>query len=234
VKPLNALFGITLALAVAVSDAQEGDEDPVDRDPDVVQISATRYRVGPIELDTSTKRLQVPGRVLRRDPPLEYLAVTRGGLKAYESLLELDATAYEFNLACILIGLDPEASVLPEYQFDQDPVVGPRVRVEASWEAEGKTVTAHAAELLTAGGAPIDADAWAYTGSVVVPDGRYLAHFAGTLIGFVHDPASVIEHVKGLGIGNYGLIAGNAALVPVEGTPITLSVQLDQETAAAQ
>ena len=32
--------------------------------------------------------------------------VTQGGHKAYEALLEVNADAFQFNLACILIGLD--------------------------------------------------------------------------------------------------------------------------------
>ena len=213
------------ALAIAPS-ALAQEIDDVDREPEVVRLSATEYQVGEILLDVEKRRFEVAGSVLRREPPLEYFAVTPGGMKAYESLLELNATAFEFNLACILIGLEPAESGLPQYQFDTGPVPGPLVRVMVGWEADGAVVNVPAATLLHAEGVVVEDDAWAYTGSLVLNDGRYLAHVAGTLIGFVHDPASIIEHVQGLGIGYYGSLAGNDSLVPVEGTPITLSVEV--------
>jgi Leu/Phe-tRNA-protein transferase len=47
-------------------------------------------------------------------------------------------------------------------------------------------------------GKPFPADYWIYAGSIFLEDGRYLAEDAGVLIGFVHDPASIIEsHLSG-------------------------------------
>ena len=48
-------------------------------------------------------------------------------MKEYETLLELDATGSEFNLACILIGLERDPRQGPFYQFSEAPLVGPRV-----------------------------------------------------------------------------------------------------------
>jgi hypothetical protein len=52
-----------------------------------------------------------------------------------------------------------------------------------------------------------------------------MAQVLGTLIGFVHDPASVIEHRVGIGIGAYGSIGGNLDLLPEVGTELTLTVE---------
>ena len=68
-------------------------------------------------------------------------------------------------------------------------------------------------------------DQWVYTGSQMDTTGRgFFAEQTGTLIGFVHDPLTVIEHRTGLGIGAYGVIAGNPALLPAVDTPIELTV----------
>ena len=52
----------------------------------------------------------------------------------------------------------------------------------------------------------------------------YLADSSGSLIGFVHDPMTVIEHQLGLGIGAYGSILGNTDILPPVGTRMTLIV----------
>ena len=164
--------------------------------------------------------------MLRREPPLEYFAVSRGGAKGYESLLELDATAYEFNLSCILIGFDASKSKSSKFQFDTSVLEGQGVRIEVSWKTDERTESAPASHLLSAGGKPVDDDGWVYIGSMLQGDGQFMAAQSGALIGFVHDPTSVIEHAHGLGIGNYGLLGGNEALVPEEGAPLTVSIEL--------
>ena len=62
------------------------------------------------------------------------------------------------------------------------------------------------------------------------PDGsRFRAQTSGTMIGFVHDPYSIIEHRAGAGIGDYGLITGNNKLLPPEGSEVLLSVSLAEK-----
>jgi hypothetical protein len=48
-------------------------------------------------------------------------------------------------------------------------------------------------------------------------------------VGFVHDPNSVVEHAIGLGIGAYGSVAGNKALVPPKDTPIELTITVSKK-----
>ena len=52
-----------------------------------------------------------------------------------------------------------------------------------------------------------------YTGSKFSADGHCMAHYDGTLIGFVHDPASIIEHVEGLGLEDYSAETANSTLL---------------------
>jgi hypothetical protein len=76
---------------------------------------------------------------------------------------------------------------------------------------------------------PPPAEDWAYIGSYVQPyDQRYVADETGTLIGFVNDPASIIEHRTGLGIGAYGSVQGNPAVLPPVGSPVELIVAVPQ------
>ena len=66
------------------------------------------------------------------------------------------------------------------------------------------------ANAMTAGEDVFDDDSWVYIGSAMGDNGKqFMAEVGGTLIGFVHDPYSVIDHSNGAGIGAYGLITGN-------------------------
>jgi hypothetical protein len=191
--------------------------------PQIVDLGNGRYRVGPVEIDKTQNRFSVPGHVLRAEPPLEFLAVAKDGRKGYEAMLELDATAFEFNLACILIGLDGErASGRPTYHFDPQPVDGDRVAIDVSWNDGATTQTRAAEALLLDGDQAVPAE-WVYTGSEFTKSGAYLAHIDGTLVGLVHDPSSVIEHHSGLGINSYGSIKAVSG-APAAQTAIVLTV----------
>jgi hypothetical protein len=193
-----------------------------------------RYQVGRIVVDKKAARFTVPGRVLVLDRPLEYLATTPKGMKDYETLLEVDATGSEFNLACILLGLERDPRQGPFYQFSEAPLVGPKVLVSIAWQDGNKRREISAAEALLdpKGDVRPESVEWVYTGSLSMPpDGQFAADITGTLIGFVHDANSIIESVAGLGIGAYGSVSGNAALLPPVGAPIELIVQLPRDKA---
>jgi hypothetical protein len=139
-------------------------------------------------------------------------------------LLEIDATAFEFNLACILIGLDRDNAKAARYHFDPNPAQGDAVEVFVEWQSDGGVKRVDAAELLVVEKKNLAPSSWVYTGSAFTPSGDYLAHLDGTLIGFVHDPASVIEHRTGF-VGSFGSIEVDEALTLPVDTRITLIVE---------
>lgn len=210
-----------------------GQAPPGAAPPEVKDLGGGRYQIGTVLVDRQARQLVVPGRVLHiDDAPLEYVAVGRAGHKAYESLLELDAIGTEFNVGCLLLGLDAAAVRRPEYQFDRRPPEGPAVKIELRWRVGDETVQVPLSEALRIASAPepgapttAPADDWVYTGSFNAgPDGRYAADVVGAIVGFVHDPASIIEHRAGLGIGAYGSVQGNRELLPAVGSAVELIV----------
>ena len=228
-----AFVGALAPVAQAqVPEAPRAAASPAQAQPKVQSLGNERYRIGLVEIDKAQGVMRVPGRVLRVESPLEFLVVTTGGFKSYESLLEVGATAYEFNLGCILIGLDSEKSKPSRFHFDPEPVSGSPVGVFVEWEADGKTRRVDAAELLVAKDVKLTNASWIYTGSIFTPDGEYMAHLDGTLVGFVHDPASVIEHRTGF-LDNYGEISVDPALMPAVDTRITLVLESKQKAASA-
>lgn len=188
-----------------------------------------RFQVGRIVVDKRAGTFTVPGRVHVLGQPLEYLATAPGGMKEYETLLELDASGSEFNLACILLGLERDPKQGPFYQFSEAPVAGPRVSISIAWTEGGKRRQVPAAEALLnpEAGAKPESVEWVYTGSIPAPPGgQFAADVTGTLVGFVHDGNTIIESVLGLGIGAYGSVSGNRALLPAIGTAVELIVEV--------
>jgi hypothetical protein len=98
------------------------------------------------------------------------------------------------------------------------------VELSVSWDDGAERHEARAERLLALDGVPLMEARWIYIGSFFLGADRYAAQESGTLIGFVHDPVSVIEHHEGLGIGRYGSVGGNAALAPPPKSRIWLTV----------
>jgi hypothetical protein len=191
-----------------------------------------RYQIGRIVVDKKARRFTVPGRVHVLGKPLEYLVTSPGGMKEYETLLEADASGSEFNLACILLGLERDPRQGVYYQFSQEPLSGPRVNIRVAWQDGRKRREVSAAEALLDAKADVRPESveWVYMGSLMNPtDGQFAADITGTRGGFVHDANSIIESVKGLGIGAYGSVSGNAAVLPPEGSPIELIVEVPRD-----
>lgn len=191
--------------------------------PDVLDLGGGRYRVGSIEVDKNARSFTVPGVLNLVEGPLEYIACVRKGMKAYETLVELDCNAYEFNVACILIGLDPKKSTVPKRHFDPEPAKGDAVSLNVEWQDNGQ-VKRFSPEKLIKGGEAALKGSWVYTGSTILEDGRYLAELMGPVIGFVHDPAPIIEHSIGAQSTGYGVLVPNAEVLPAKGTPMRIQV----------
>jgi len=189
-------------------------------------LGGDRFQIGAVVVDKPARRFSVPGRVNVLGKPLEYLATAPGGMKGYETLLEIDTTGSEFNLACILVGLEPDPKLSRYMRYNQAPLVGQRIALSIAWTDDGKRRQISAAEGLLNPEAGVKADAvqWVYTAAAVGdPAPRFIADVTGTLIGFVHDPNCIIDSVAAIGVGAYGSVRGSALMPPV-GTPVELIV----------
>ena len=187
----------------------------------IANLGDNRFKIGQIVLDKTARSFEVPGKFLRTEPPIEFLAVAKKGHRGYESLLEFDANVYEFNLACILIGLDTHKGLPPKAHFDPTPVVGDAVEIGLQWEVKGQKYEHLASDFFLVNNQKLKSGNWVYTGSTFLPKGGYLAEAAGgTLVGFVHDPASIIEHGQGFGPQSYSQLELNKLLMPAVDTPL--------------
>ena len=217
-----------LGLSVAICSPLGRGQTPAPRIGDLKPLGKDRFQIGSIVVDKRARSFTVPGRVHVLGKPLEYLATSTGGMKAYEALLELDATGSEFNLACILVGLERPPNQTAFQRYSREPLAGQRAALYIAW-SEGATrrrlAAADALQNPQTGVKAASID-WVYLGSPASKEGGpFAADVTGTLVGFVHDPTSVIESVGGVGIGAYGSVQGNTALPPV-GSAIELIVEV--------
>jgi hypothetical protein len=192
----------------------------------VKRLGPNLVSIGNIIVDTAKKEVTVPGRMLR-DQTLEFLATTKMGFKSYESAMELDTNATSFNLALIMIGLQKNNAIVPRQHFDTTQAAGDPVDLWVEWGTGDSARKVRAGELLydlRTKKVP-ELGAWVYTGSTVLENGQYLAELDGVLIGFVHDPASIIENSTGSGINAYGSIRLNPNLKIEPDTPMKLTIK---------
>jgi hypothetical protein len=218
----SAILFILLALVPLVTAAQE---PPKPSEP-IQKLADNVYRLGKIHIDTAKKEVTVSGTV-NSVRVLEFIANTRGGMKAYESALTLDTDGIDFNTALLLIGFDVTHSRQPRRHFDPTTPEGDRASLTLEWKRGSETRRSPVEELLyddvTHQPAPLGA--WVYTGSAILANGRYLANVDGVLIGFVHSPAPIIEQVEGVGVSRYGQIIMNPNIGLDPETPIILTVK---------
>jgi hypothetical protein len=216
--------GSQFAGAVSASPAQES----------IPRAGAVPERLGPgllkigaLRIDTNKKEISVPGFVTEASV-LEFIAVKKGGNKAYESALEVDTTAINFNLGLILIGLDAANAVKPRYHIDPALPKGDPVEITIEWD-EGTTRRSVRAEQLVVNqdtGRTLTEGPWVYTGSAFTDDSNafFMAELDGPLIGFVHSPSPLIDSPRPL-TGDYGANRLNPSLKLKPGTEVMLRVR---------
>jgi hypothetical protein len=194
----------------------------------VERLGPTTLRVGNVQVDTAKREVSVAGVVNEGVTALEFIASTKGGFKGYESALELDTTAIDFNLGLILIGLDHNRAVVPKFHLQPTPPQGDPVEIWVEWTEREKPRRVRAEELVfnETTKQTLSEGPWVYTGSVFsAQNNAYLADLEGALIGFVHSPAPVIDSPRAMSPGQYGSNRLNASLNLQAGTRVVLTVR---------
>ncbi|OFW31525.1 MAG: hypothetical protein A3H97_03325 [Acidobacteria bacterium RIFCSPLOWO2_02_FULL_65_29] len=207
--------------------AQQGLPAGVKRGAPVERLGPDSLRVGNVKVDTAKKEVAVAG-VVNNVTTLEFIANTKGGFKAYESALELDTDAVSFNLALILIGLDPSRAIPARFALDPTPPQGDPVEIWVEWDESGRRRRVRAEQLVfnQTSKQTLSEGPWVYTGSTFsVQNNAYLADLEGSLIGFIHSNAPVIESPRPLAVGTYGSNRVNPDLNLKAGTSVLLIVR---------
>jgi hypothetical protein len=186
--------------------------------------------MGTMQIDVARREVIVPART-NDATLLEFVANTRGGMKAYESALTVDTDAVRFNAALLLIGLDPAHARVPTRHFDPVAPSGDLVEVSVEWTAGGERHRLPVEQLLfdRRTNAPIPEGPWVYTGSTFLRDplngDKYMADMDGVLIGFVHSPAPIIENPRAGAVNAYGSVVFNQNIGLKPNTAVTLTIR---------
>ena len=226
-KPLVSPIILIVAVLAVTSPQAQTPAEPTPAPPKVEKLGPNLFRIGRVRVNTTTREVSVPGTV-NSVTVLEFAANSQGGMKAYESALTLDTDAITYNAALVLVGLDKKNAKIAKVHFDPTPVAGDPVDVTVEWKtADGKPERVPLDRLIVdkATNQPVTDNAWVYTGSTFWADGRYAAAVEGVLIGFAHTPNSIIESVRGIGLGRYGSFVLNPTLSLAPGTAVTVTVK---------
>jgi len=191
----------------------------------IQKISDTVLQVGENRVNTKDLEVSVEG-TINNVTVLEFVANTRGGLKAYESAVTLNTDAISFNTALLLLGLDPAHARLTTKHFDATAPEGDPVNIWVeTLDATPKRFRAEQLIYDRSTNQTMPESNWVYTGSSFY-NGIYSAQADGVLIGFVHSPSPIIENPRGMGLNRYGSVILNPNLGLAGGTPVRLTVKV--------
>jgi len=222
----NLITTILIAAGV-VAHAQQPPAPGTAKAPPLERLGPDSVRVGNVTVNTARKEVSVAGTV-NDVTTLEFIANTKGGFKAYESALELETDAINFNLGLILIGLDHSRAIPSRFPLDPNPPRGDLVEIFVEWEQDGLHQKIRAEQLVYNDDTKqtLSEGPWVYTGSAFAKErNAYLADLDGCLIGFIHSNAPVIESMRPLATGPYGTNRLNTKLNLKPGTKVVLTVR---------
>jgi len=204
-----------LPLAAAGAGPARGQAPP----PEAEKIGEDLYRVGKMRVDLKAKTAVVAGKVNMQRGLIEYLAVGLQG-KRHESLLTVDVRPLHFQVALILLGLEPRGGI--GHQGDSAAPQGAPVDVSVSWQRAGRRVRVPASDLVwdVDRKAPLARDAWVFSGSRTDKRG-FAADFEESLIATYRDPAAILNNALPSGTDDTALKV-NERIAPPIGTPVTL------------
>jgi hypothetical protein len=181
--------------------------------PAVEKIADGVYRIGQLRVDTVKRELIAPATV-NDVITIEFLANTKGGLKAYESAITVETDAITFNAALILLGLDPARGKPSRFQFDPGTPEGDPV--ELHLEFQGKRIRAEQLLLDQRSKKTLAVDAG--HGKV------FVAEQDGVLIGLMHGPAAIIDNPRNDAVDGFGFFVINPALGVPPGSHVSLII----------
>jgi len=191
------------------------------------------YRLGTLTIDSEARTIRCPGHVnMAEGGPIEVLACLPTG-KVHESVLTLDVEPLDFQLALLLLGLEPGCNPAVRYpdgapELEMEP--GNMVDLCIEWDEAGtngeqRRVRRRAEETLynLTEDEPLGQTPWVFTGSRWV-EGRFGAAVNGSLITTFYDPLAIIELPLEIVNDDTWCAVKEDALPPV-GTGIELVVQ---------
>jgi hypothetical protein len=188
-----------------------------------------------VSLDLKKKQVRVECEALRVDAPLEFF-LCRAGTAEHEAVLRSKALPSHVHVALLAVGLKPGAPLTFVEETEKwIPPHGPRLNMTVEFENDGKTVSYPAYRWLLDVKTKQEAKAfhWVFTGSRVMPDGRYAADDTGYMVTLVNFDYAMIDVPDLVSSSNEALEwVPNTDLMPPKGTKVTLVIEPADKAAA--
>lgn|GEM_PF-2047178 len=188
------------------------------------------YKKGGVRLYLDQKRIEMDGRFVLAEGPIELFACAAGG-KEYESILSLDVNPEILHFCLVLMGLKPGERG-PQFQGDpgQAPTGSP-VTISVKW-MDGDVEKVSAAEDLCWNAIDqrvMEPTPWVFAGSRKERDQEtgkviYWANVEKTIIAVYRDPFAVLDLPLALGVNDEAYVV-NTKVVPELGTPCTVILE---------
>jgi hypothetical protein len=181
-----------------------------------------------VEFDAKKKQVRVECEMLAVDAPLEFFCCVKG-TNDYESMVRSQVKPSDLHLALLAIGLKPGQPL--QYSDATKrwiPPQGPPLQITMEYVKDGKPVSIAASKWMrddkTKKTAPLFT--WVFTGSRVMPDGKYAADVTGYLISIVNFDLTVID-VPQLASSSNDLLEWerNPDNTPPAGTKVTMVIE---------
>lgn len=160
--------------------------------------SADKSKIGKLphlEFDAERKFVRVECDALGTDAPLEFFCC-KTGTNEYEAALRSPVMPSDLHTAMLAIGLAPgEPVTYSESLKKWIPPHGPPLHITMEYEKDGKVVSSPAFRWMRDVKTKKEPKGftWVFTGSRVMPDGKYAADVTGYLVSVVNFDLTVID-----------------------------------------
>lgn len=181
-----------------------------------------------IEFDARRKQVRVECEMLACDAPLEFFCCVKG-TNDYEAMIRAQIKPSDLHLAMLAIGLKPGQPIqYSEATKRWVPPSGPPLQISMEYEKDGKTVSVPSWKWMrdVKTKKPAPPFTWVFTGSRVLPDGKYAADMTGYLVSIVNFDLTVVDIPK-LASSSNDLLEWerNPDTTPKAGTKVTMVIE---------
>ncbi|HEX5242033.1 MAG TPA: YdjY domain-containing protein [Tepidisphaeraceae bacterium] len=181
-----------------------------------------------VDFIPAKRQVRVECEALGVNAPLEFYCCVRG-TNEHESVLRTDAKPSHIFTALLAIGLKPGRPI--SYDLQQKkwyPPTGPPLHVSVEFEKDGKMVSYPAFRWLRdiKNKKEPKAFSWVFTGSRVMPDGKFAADVTGYVMSIVNFDLTLIDIPDFASSANETLEwERNADLMPKVGTKVWMVIE---------
>ncbi|HZL37154.1 MAG TPA: YdjY domain-containing protein [Tepidisphaeraceae bacterium] len=181
-----------------------------------------------VEFDVANKTVRVECEALNLKVPLEFFCCVTGS-NEHESVLRTPAKPSDIQIALLAIGLKPGKPIsFSEAANKWIPPQGPPLHISVEYVKDGKTISYPGYRWMRDMKTRKEPKAftWVYTGSRVMPDGKFAADVTGYVVSIVNFDLTLVDVPELASSANETLEwECNSDLMPKTGTKVWMIIE---------